>query len=177
VKKDILGGTASTRRSFLKSGMMFAVPLAAVVAPTVVMADDELKLRVGRLENQAAIRELHQRWLRSINTGDGDANAEMLSAGPAAATFDSAVRSIATDHAGQPDALDIAAGGQRAVGRFHCIVESETPIAQDCTLARMAHAQGGGFVRRAERRVLKVEYVKASSAWKIAKAEFENEIS
>ncbi len=156
---------------------MFAMPLAAVVAPTVVMADDELKLRLARLENEAAIRELHQRWLRSINTGDGDANAEMMLAGPAAAAFDSAVRSIATDHAGQPDALEIAADGESAVARFPCIVESETPIAQDCTIARMARAQGGGFVRRTERRVLNAEYVKPSGAWKIAKVEFESGIS
>jgi hypothetical protein len=51
-------------------------------------------------------------------------------------------------------------------------VEIETTIAQDCTLARMAHAQGGGFVRRTERRVLIVEYVKAAGAWAIAKVEF-----
>ena len=32
--------------------------------------------------------------------------------------------------------------------------------------------QGGGFVRWTERRVLKVEYVKAGGAWTIAKVEF-----
>jgi hypothetical protein len=82
------------------------------------------------------------------------------------------VRSIAADHAGQPDAIKVAADGKSAAGRFPCAVEIETPIAQDCTLARMAHAQGGGFVRRTERRVLKVEYVKAGGAWAIAKVEF-----
>jgi len=51
-------------------------------------------------------------------------------------------------------------------------VEIETEIAQDCTLAQMAREQGGGFVRRTERRVLNVEYSKVSGAWSIAKAEF-----
>ena len=51
----------------------------------------------------------------------------------------------------------------------------ENAIAQDCTLARMAHAQGGGFVRRTERRVLNAEYVKTSGVWAIAKVEFANE--
>ena len=84
------------------------------------------------------------------------------------------MRGIAADHAGQPDAIEVAADGQSAAGRFHCAVEIETAIAQDCTLARMAHAQGGGFIRRTECRVLKVEYVKASGAWAIAKVEFPN---
>ena len=45
---------------------------------------------------------------------------------------------------------------------FHRTVE--TAIAQDCTLGQMAHAQGSGFVRRTERRVLNIEYVNASGA-------------
>jgi len=40
---------------------------------------------------------------------------------------------------------------------------------------RMAHAQGVGFVRRTERRVLNAEYVKTSGVWAIAKVEFANE--
>ena len=168
--------TTSTRRSFLKGGALLAVPLAAAV-PAALMADDELKARLARLEDETAIREVHQTWLRRINTradhttGAGDA-ATPLFADSEGAAFDQAVRSIAADHAGEPDAIEVAADGKSAAGRFPCAVEIETRIAQDCTLARMAHAQGGGFVRRTERRVLKVEYVKASGAWAIAKVEF-----
>ncbi len=158
----------STRRSFLKGGALLAVPLAAAV-PAAVLADDGLKMRMAKLEDEAAVRELHQTWLRRINTGSG---ATPLFANPESTAFDQAVRSIAADHAGQPDAIDIAPDGRSAAGQFQCAVEIETPIAQDCTLARMAHAQGGGFVRRTERRVLKVDYVKASGAWAIAKVEF-----
>jgi len=162
--------TTSTRRSFLKGGALLAAPLAAAL-PAAVVADDRLRARLAKLENEAAIRELHQTWLRRINTGAGAA-ATPLFADSEGAAFDQGVRSIAADHAGQPDAIEVAADGQSAAGRFHCAVEIETTIAQDCTLARMAHAQGGGFVRRTERRVLKVEYVKASGAWAIAKVEF-----
>jgi hypothetical protein len=168
--------TTSTRRSFLKGGALLAAPLAAAM-PAAIVADDELKTRLARLENEAAIRKLHQTWLRRINTRTdhptraGDA-ATQLFADPEGSAFDPAVRSIAADHAGEPDTIEIAADGKRAAGRFQCAVEIETAIAQDCTLARMAHAQGGGFVRRTERRVLKVEYVKASGAWAITKAEF-----
>ena len=167
--------STSTRRSFLKRGALLAAPLAAVAAPAAILADDELKARLARLENEAAIRELHQAWLRRINmrtdgTGAEDATASLFADSESAA-FDQSVRSIAADHAGEPDTIEVAADGKRAAGRFHCAVEIETAIAQDSTLGQMAHAQGSGFVRRTERRVLKVEYVKTSGAWAIAKAE------
>lgn len=155
--------TDSTRRSFLKSGALLAAPLAAAV-PAVLVADDGLRARLARLEDEAAIREVHQGWLRRINVSAG--------AGTDVAARDQAVRSIAADHAGEPDAIEIATDGKSGVGRFHCAVEIENAIAQDCTLARMAHAQGGGFFRRTERRVLKVEYVKADGSWAIAKVDF-----
>ncbi|HEY6902730.1 MAG TPA: hypothetical protein VI216_00370 [Candidatus Acidoferrales bacterium] len=160
--------TDSTRRSFLKGGALLAAPLAAAV-PAVLVADDGLRARLAKLENEAAIRELHQGWLRRINTRTGDATT-LLFADAEGAAPDQAVRNIAADHAGEPDVIDIAADGKSAVGRFRCIVEIENAIAQDCTLARMARAQGGGFVRRSERRVLKVEYVKVDGMWAIAKA-------
>ena len=165
---------SSTRRSFLKGGALLVAPLAAVGVPAVVIADDELKARLARLENEAAVRELHQGWLRRVNTETRDAAASPFTdskAGP----FDPSVRSIAADRAGRPDVIEVAADGKSATGRFYCAVEIENAIAQDCTLARMAHAQGGGFVRRTERRVLNAEYVKTSGVWAIAKVEFANE--
>ena len=168
--------TTSPRRSFLKRGALLAAPLAAA-APAAVMADGGLKARLARLEDEAAIRGLHQDWLHRVNTraddttGAGDAVTPLFT-GSEGAAFDQAVRSIAADHAGKPDVIEVAADGKRAAGRFQCAVEFETTIAQDCTLAQMALAQGGGFVRWTERRVLKVEYVKAGGAWTIAKVEF-----
>ena len=161
--------TNYTRRAFLKGSTVLAMPLAAAV-PAAVMADAGLKERLARLEDEAAIGKLHQSWLRQINTGAGDA-ARSLFANRECAAFDQAVRGIAADHAGQPDSIEVAADRKGAAGRFQCAVEIETAIALDCTLARMAHAQGGGFTRRTERRVLRVEYVKDSGAWAIAKVE------
>jgi hypothetical protein len=163
-------GTTSTRRSFLKGGAVLAAPLAGAL-PAAVIADQGLKARLARLEDEAAIRELHQTWLRRINTGAGDAAASLY-ASPEGATIDQAVRGIAADHSGEPDAIEFAADGNSAAGRFHCAVEIAAAIAQDCTVARMAHAQGGGFVRQTERRVLRIEYVKVPGAWAIAKVDF-----
>jgi len=162
--------STSTRRSFLKGGALLAAPLAAA-APATMLADDGLKARLARLEDEGAIRELHQIWLRRINAGAGDTIAPLF-ADPEGTTFDQAVRSIAADQTAQPDAIEVAPDGKGATGWFRCVVEVETTIPQDCTLARMAHAQGGGFVRRTERRVLRVDYVKACAAWAIAKVEF-----
>jgi TAT (twin-arginine translocation) pathway-exported protein len=170
---DMTRNATSSRRSFLKGGAVLAAPLAVAV-PAAFIADDGLKARLARLEDEAAVRELHQTWMRRINTGAGDAATTPLFANREGTSFNQALRSIAPDHAGQPDAIEIAADGKNAAGRFPSTVELETRIAQDCTLARMAHAQGGGFVRRTERRVLKVEYVKASGVWAIARVEFQN---
>ncbi len=130
--------TASTRRSFLKRGALLAAPLAAVAAPAAILADDALKARLAKLENEAAIRELHQAWLRRINIDDNasarDAAAALF-ANREGAAFDPSVRRIAPDQAGEPDTIEVAADGKRADGRFHCAVEIETAIAQDSTLA------------------------------------------
>ncbi len=161
--------TTSTRRSFLKSGAMLAAPLAAAV-PSAVKADDELRARLARLEDESSIRKLHQLWVQQMNAGAGAATP--LFVVPEDAAFRPVVRSIAADHTGQPDVIEVAADGKSAAGRFPCAVEMEETIAPDCTLAQMAHAQGGGFVRRMERRLLKVEYVKVSGEWAIKKIEF-----
>jgi len=158
----------STRRSFLKSGLVLA-PLTAVGPPR-VLADDGLKARLARLEDEAAIGKLHQAWLRQINSGASDALLSMFTAAQGFA-FGHTVRNIAADQAGEPDVIAVEPNGKSAAGRFHCAIEIEDAIPQDCTLARMAHAQGGGFVRRTWRGVLKVEYVKARGAWTIARVE------
>lgn len=146
-----------TRRRFLKGGALLAAPIAIASVSAVALADDGLKARVERLEDEAAIRELHQSWLRQVNAGDREA------------LLDSAVRRITADHAGAPDKIEIAADGRSAVGYFDCAVDVETPLAKDCTLAQMAHAQGNGTMRRTERRMLTIDYTKSSGSWKIGK--------
>ncbi len=166
--------TRSTRRSFLQRGALLAVPLAAA-APAAVIAEDGLRTRLTRLEDEVAIRELHQSWMRRVNVsvgaGSGDA-ATLLFPDADGTALNQVVHSIAADHAGEPDAIELAADGKSAAGRFQCVVEIENAITQDCTLAQMAHAQGSGFVCQSERRVLKVEYVKADGAWAITKVKF-----
>jgi hypothetical protein len=142
-----------------------AAPLTAA-APAAVLADHGLKSRLARLEDEAAIHKLHQNWLRQINGTEAPVVAALKGVAP-----HEALRNLAPDHVDEPDAINIASDGKSATGRFHCVVEIETAIPQDCTLAQMAHAQGDGFVRRTEHRILNVEYVKMPGCWSIASAQ------
>ncbi len=149
----------STRRSFLGGGALLAAPIAASVS-AVAAADDGLKGRLGRLQDEAAIRDLHQSWLRRVNAGGRDA------------LLDQSVRRIIADHAGAPDKIEIAADGRSAVGSFDYAIEWEASLAKDCTLAQMAHVQGHGTFRRTERRTLTVNYTKTGGVWKISQVAF-----
>lgn len=148
--------TTSTRRLFLKGGALLAAPLGAASVSALAMADGTLHERIARLEDEAAIRSVHQGWMRQVNAGGGDAR------------LDAAVRRLTADHDGATDRIEMAADRQSAVACFDCAVEFETPLPRDSTLAQMAHAQGHGTMRRTERRRLTVGYSRASGVWRIA---------
>lgn len=150
------GKTLSSRRAFLKGAAIAAAPVGA--AGTAAAAGlGEHQRRLAQLEAEAEVRALHQDWLRKVNTGDR----------AAASRLDEAVVAVAADHQGMPDEIELAADGKSAVGRYACVVETETPRPLDCTLAQMAQAQGEGMIRARERRLLRAEYVKAQGGWAI----------
>jgi hypothetical protein len=158
---------ASSRRSFLKGGALVAAPLAvAGASAAAAMTPNAESTRLQQLEDEAAIGKLHQTWLRQINAG-AHRDAALLFADPRRAQFAEPVRAIATDHLGE-QSIAVAPGGLSATGRFHSLVELESELPTSFTLGQMAHAQGGGLVRRTEKRILKAEYVKANGAWAIA---------
>jgi hypothetical protein len=145
--------SAASRRSFLKGGAVAAAPLALAAASSAVAADAQ-KARLARLEDEAAIRELHQAWLRKVNAeGHGE------------------VRRLRPDPEAAADVVEVSADGLSARGRFHLAAEIEALLPKDCTLAQMAHAQGEGIVRRSEPRLVRADYAKAQGAWAIAKIE------
>ncbi len=156
----------ATRRSFLKGGAILAAPLA-VALPTAAIAADDRAERLRRLEDEAAIRALHQDWLRSVNDRSADSASLFVNA-QAAACLDGAVCGIAADHMADAGQIALAADGRRATGRFVCMVETQSHIAPDGTLAQMALAQGGGVVRQRERKLISADYAKAGDRWVIA---------
>ena len=161
--------TNSTRRAFLKGGALAAAPLAAAGASAVV-AKSEHEARIERLQAEAALRDLHQAWLRKVNTG---AETGELFADPKQARPLQAVTRVDADHAAAPDEVSLHPGGLTASGRYACVVETGVEIAPDCTLAQMRHAQGEGQLRQSERRLLEADYVKTQTGWAIVRLTFE----
>jgi len=161
----------STRRSFLKGGALIAAPLAVVGAPAVALAADDSKERLARLEDEKAIRTLHQGWMRHINSGDL-ATAKQLHASDKSTRALDGITSVTPDHAGAPDEIMFTTDG-RASATYAALVETETMIAPDNTLAQMLHAQGEGRVRTSERGRLKADYVRTREGWAIANIRFE----
>lgn len=161
----------STRRSFLKGGVIIAAPLITVGAPAAAMAADDTRERLARLEDEAAIRALHQGLLRRLNSSPPGAAASLF-AEPSKARIDESLQAVAADHAGEADSIEIAADGKNASGRFACLVETHTMIPPTNTLAQMAHAQGEGYVSEKQRRVLTTDYVKTPNGWAIATLDF-----
>lgn len=159
----------STRRAFLKGGALAAAPLAAAGA-VAVAANGEHEAKIARLQAEAALRDLHQAWLRRVNTG---AEAADLFADSRRARLQETLTRVEADHAAAPDEVRLAADGLHASGRYACVVETGTLLAPDCTLAQMRHAQGEGQLRQSERRLLKADYVKTEAGWAIAKLRFE----
>ena len=151
-----------SRRAFLKGASLAAAPLAAAGAAAAA-AKSEHEAKVERLQAEAAIRDLHQDWLRKVNTGD---RAE-------AARLHEAVVRLDPDHEGAADDIALAADGLRATGRYHYVAHTEVERPLDSTLAKMAAFQGEGMVRSSERRRLKADYVKTEAGWTIAGLRFE----
>ncbi|MBN8830889.1 MAG: hypothetical protein J0G94_09740 [Sphingomonadales bacterium] len=158
----------SSRRAFLKGGAIVAAPLAVAI-PGAAIAADEREARLRRLEDEAAIRALHQDWLRRVNARTA-ADALFVDAS-AAQCLDAAVCAIAPDHAAEAERIEIAEDGKRATGRFTCLIETETRLLPENTFAQMALAQGGGITRTSERREVRANYVKLGQSWAIATIE------
>jgi hypothetical protein len=155
----------STRRYFLKAGAVLSAPVAVSVA---TLANDTSRGRLAQLEDERAICALHQDWLQEFNAVEGTAQ-QSVALHIGGKTAGDKVRKIVVHQTAQDAQIAIVADGKRATGRFHCAVELERAIAPTCTLAQMAHLQGGGFVRRTERRDLLVDYAKADGGWSIAR--------
>jgi len=170
---------SSRRRFFVRAGAALAVPLAAAGAGAAqaAVADDAASLgaRLAAHDDLAAIRSLRQTFARAIGDGGGEGLGDLFvdrrAAAAAAAGF-AGVRRLAPADFGEHDRVEIAADGRTARAEAHCTVETETALDADGTLAEMARAQGEGFVRRAGRRVLVIDYVRQGETWKIASAAF-----
>lgn len=155
---------STRRRFFLGAGAVLAAPVAAAAGAAGVTAEHgALEARLAALEDERAIRELQQAYVRHVNAGTEPA-AELF-ADPARASTDPVIRELAFDTTGD---IEIAADRRRAVASCACVVSIDEPIAAPgCTLVDMARAQGEGVLRRTERRTLTQTFVRRGGIWKI----------
>jgi hypothetical protein len=163
----------STRRKFfLQASAALSMPLAASAAQAAKAYDSSSNPRLAALEDENAIRELQQAYARLVNSGAYD-KADDLLVDRSAVQIDASVRSLSMDGFGEHDAIEIAADRKTASARTLCAVRTETAIGPSCTLVEMAREQGEGVLRRAEKRVLRSDYVNVGGAWKIARLAWE----
>ena len=158
--------SATDRRSFLKSGVLIAAPVAAVGVPVAAMADDGSRAKLARLEDERAIESLQRKFLRHIN---GAEDCGEFIASSDAVDLGQGLHSIAEDIGHEGD-LAFSEDGLSATARCTCRVERETEFTGDSTLERMARFQGQGSHRHEERRVLATEYHKGKDGWQLASA-------
>jgi hypothetical protein len=162
------------RRGFLrKASAALAAPLAvgaASVSAHGTGARDAAQARLAQLEDENAIRELTQRYVRYVNAGAHEEAAALFEQ-PANADTQLA-RMIAADPAGGDSAIEIAPSGTTATTRLPCTAGIETPIEPVTPLVAMARAQGGGVVRRSERGSLEASCVKRDGVWKLERLTF-----
>jgi hypothetical protein len=141
-----------SRRDFLKSGALMAAPVVAVAVPAVALADDGTRTRLARLEAERAVEGLHRTWLKSAAPSEIEGANQVARIVPA----HDAVR------------VDIAECGTRATASQACTVEIAEDAADDCTLLRMARAQGNPPIARAEAREIRARYaLKGQAGWQL----------
>jgi hypothetical protein len=146
---------ATSRRSFLKSGALAGVPLAAAAIPAAALADDGSRARLARLEAERAVERLHRATLRDLNTGG-------------AAKRDPRITRILPDPEGEAQAPQLSADGTSATCRHACMVDLELDLADDCTFAQMARLQGNGRAGSSQRMMLQAQYAKHGDEWRLA---------
>jgi SnoaL-like domain len=165
---------ATRRRFFLRAGAALSAPLAvstSLASNSGADGVEVLQARLAALEDVDAIRELQRTFASLVNARAHDEIAKLY-ADPAKARIDENVRGLSADDFGERDVVELEPGGNAAAAQFHCVVRTETPIGPTCTLVEMARQQGDGVIRRSERSILEVRYVKRQGLWKIERSAY-----
>ena len=170
---------ASSRRSFIRTAGVALPASFAVVGAGVGNAvpldaatpGESLEARLARLQDEHAIRALHQEYARHVNSGSREALVSLF-AEPADAHIDPEVRAVAPHGLGEHDRIEIAPDRQTATSSIEVSLNAGTAIAPDCTVVQMAREQGGGVVERTDNGVFENTYVKRDGVWKIQSAVF-----
>lgn len=160
----------TSRRGFLKSGAIVAVPLAVAAAPAAAaLADDGSKARLLRIEDERAIEALNRAFQRQFNAGRVSGN---LFASGRTPKFAKELIGLKLDAAAEPEHFTISDDGKRASARIACTAEFHSELEGEGTFVEMARLQGNGPVRLSEARAFVGNYVMTENGWAIERIEF-----
>jgi len=195
--------TASGRRSFIwKTGAALSAGLAAAVPGMAGTNNNEqdLKLRLARLEDEHAIRELHRTYENYLDSGRYEDvtelfrdNAEVIFNGGSYRGKNSGISRLYCDHfsAGmtgrkiesapgfhndaepQQDVIELSGDGKSARARFTYSIQVGTPMQDDSVLVQMARLHGEGIRKWWEGGLYEINYRKDTreGSWKITRLE------
>lgn len=152
------GRGASSRRGFLKTGAILAVPIAAIAAPAAALANDGSDANLARLEDERALRELQRGVLRETRQAGRSKVARIIGAA------DDNVAAIHPD----PDevsALEFSEDGNSATARHICRVEIAQDFTGSSSIEQMAQIQGNVLAARAENRKLETFFARHADGW------------
>lgn len=159
--------TQTSRRSFLKTGVLVAAPVAAIGVPAAALAADGSKAALTRLQDERAIDMLNRDFLRAFNQSGAEGTAKLF-AGRKAPNIANEINRLSLDLAEAPESFAIAADGTSATARFGCDVEMAAALEGQETIVQMARLQGNGAGAHSSRRTLSADYTKSGGDWLIA---------
>jgi len=194
------------RRSFMKksgfalSGALVASVAGAAKTTSAANADDELALRLGKLEDANAVRETYRTYESAISQGRYEdawnlfaENSEAAFGGVIFTGKSQGVRRLYMENflqgrtgkkieMSEPSAYMTAENVEAAVDRksakavFPYSMRVGTPMDESLNLVQMARLHGGGVEYRQENGQCEVSFVKEDECWKISRIEYLREI-
>jgi hypothetical protein len=162
--------TETTRRSFLKSGALVAVPVAAIGLPAAALAEDGSKAALARLQDERAIEALAHDFVRMFNRGGAHGTASLF-ANRASPAIGKGISKLNLDLSETPQSVTIAGDGASATARYACTVDIAHDLEGQATIVQMARLQGGAAVTHSARKTLAAHFARAEDGWRIAGVE------
>lgn len=147
-----MSNNMTSRRDFLKTGALAAVPVAAGL-PAAALAADDSKAALAHLQDERAIEALTRDVLRQFNRGE------------AGNLFDRGIARVALDADAEPS---LAIHGDMATARFACTVDTEHGLEGHGTLVEMARLQGNAGATSSTAKTLVARYTRQNDHWTIA---------
>ena len=147
-----MNNKTTSRRAFLKTGALAAVPVAAGL-PAAALATDDSRAALALLQDERAIEALTRDVLRQFNRGGAD---YLFAGGIARVVLEA------------DEAPDLAIDGDAATARFACLVDTAHALEGQGTLVQMARLQGNAGATVTSGKTLLGRYTRQNGEWTIA---------